>query len=160
MIWDCTEKLRNLIDSNWPLPFDKWPEELREKTNCLAFALGLNIGDCDFGNLVYSNPEIPTPTFSKIFERLLNELGLEWRRIDSVEQSSSDEYVIQIYGFYPVRRLFYTFMDFHVIRRELDGSWVHKPDFKELPSPIDWVDFRKEYPDNEIEGIFAVRKPR
>jgi len=130
------------------------------KTNCLAFALGLSTSGCDFDSFASCNPELPQPDFSEIFERLLDELGLEWRRLTNLEDTNSDEFVIRIYGFYKFKDFMgYDVYDFHVIRRELDGTWVHKPDFKESPCEIDFNSFYLDYPDNEISGTFAVRKP-
>ena len=161
MIWDHIEKLRECIrGDNWPLPYDQWPEELNDDTNCLAFALGLTKVDCDYDSFVSWNPEFPKPKFSAVFERLLNELGFEWRNLENPEKANSDEFIIQIYGFYKFPFLNDTLLDFHVIRRELDGTWIHKPSFNDSPCKIDFEVFHEEYPDNEIAGIYAVRKPQ
>lgn len=160
MIWDYITKLRECIESpGWPLPYDKWPVELRTETNCLAFALGLTKENSSYDSFVSWTSEFPIPSFSKVFERLLDELGLEWKIISRPKEADSDEFVIQIYGFYMYRNFLDYSLDFHVIRRELDGTWVHKPDFKAVPCEIDFDSFRQEYPDNEIASIFAVRKP-
>lgn len=158
MIWDKTDFFREQIkaDSNWPLPYDKWPEG---ETNCLAFGYGLTKSDKCYDNLVDNNPEIPAPPIKEVFKRLHDKLGLVWRELDNPEEAKAYEYVIQIYGWYKFKAYGILFHDFHVIRRELDGNWYHKPDFYLPPSRINWDEFKKEYPDSEISGIFAIRKP-
>ena len=158
MIWTYTNELRQACveQAEWPLAYNNWPKELLKETNCLAFSLGLTLPNMDYDGLVSINPEFPVPRFSEVFERLLTELNLEWRKIDSPMEATCEEYVLQIYGFYRLFRDYHP--DFHVIRRELDGTWVHKPDDKKSPCVINFDEFVKEYPASEISGTYAVRK--
>lgn len=145
------EQIRQCIESpNWPLSCDEWPINLNTSTNCLAFALGLPI----------ANPsifKISTSPFSKLkdlIEHLLNVSGLEYRRLNSVKDAEKDEIIIQGY-----ESIFDNTYCFHVIRRNLDGKWYHKPGFLKGPIPINSFYYMANlYKPENICCIFAVKK--
>ena len=159
MIWDHIGILRKYIAEKSTWPFDDW-SELLSQTNCLAFALGLavDLGDdyLDFGHLFETNSKLTKSDFSGTFERLLTELDLQWRKITSPDEALNDEYIIQTYGLYDLDC--FPYYDFHVIRRDLNGVWVHKPSFRYRPEIIEWKSFSLIYLPKDICGIYAVKK--
>lgn len=157
MLLDHTERLRQYVNI---LPYDKWPTEFNARTNCLAFQLGLTIDlgkdYLELGRLVTPHITVDIQTLQKAYEQLLTEFGFEWRKILRVDDTNNDEYVFQIYG--PFHSDDYPYYDFHVIRRELDGTWVHKPTFGSYPEIIEWKCFSILYPRKTIAGTYAVKK--
>lgn len=157
MILDHTEKLRQYVNI---LPYDKWPTELNARTNCLAFQLGLAIDlgkdYLELGRLFHTRISVNDPSLLKAYEQLLTALGFEWRKILRPDDANSDEYIFQMYG--PFHLDDYPYYDFHAIRRELDGTWVHKTTFGSYPSIIEWKHFSVAYPKTAIFGTYAVKK--
>ena len=158
MILDHTNKLRQYVNI---LPYDKWPTELNARTNCLAFQLGLAIDlgkdYLDLGRLFSTRISVNDhKSFLETYEQLLTELNFEWRRISRPDDANDNEYIFQIYGpFHYDDNLYY---DFHAIRRELDGTWVHKTTFGSYPEIIEWKCFSIIYPRSSILGTYAVKK--
>jgi len=145
------EQIRQCIESsNWPLGCDEWPLQLNTSTNCLAFALGLPI----------ANPsifKISTSSFSKLsslLDYLLSVSGLSYRKLNSVKDADEDEYIIQGYD-----SIIDNTYCYHVIRRNLDGKWYHKPGFLKGPIPIDSFYYMASlYKPENICCIYAVKK--
>ena len=144
-------------DSKWPLVLDEYPHI---HVNCLAFALGLTVPDpgeniygylgCISGIAQY-NIEIG-------FTRDCEVLGIHCRKISSEEECLEGEHLVKVYGFYFIHGPGYTYRDFHVIRRQSDGTWIHKLEYGEPCEVItDWDAFHKEYPESDAH-LFAIRK--
>lgn len=134
---------------------DYYPEV---RTNCLAFALGLSHDD-DY-NL---NDELPiAEAFIQAWNRLV---GGEIRQIRSIDEAKPNEYIFKVYDYTPFRQwqpileYYVTYKDFHVVRRELDGTWVHKPGWNEPPTEItskeDWDELSKEFGSKYV--LFAAK---
>lgn len=141
------EQLRQSIDwDKWPLSSKEWPSRLVESTNCLAFALGLPFPDAD--RFIF------TPTFLKSFiSELLLELGFEYRELKSSKKARSDEVVIECFENLGSNG------SFHVIRRNCDGTWVHKEGWYEAPTEIVFNGyFDCMYPPESLSFILAVKK--
>ena len=140
-----------------PIPAEDYYPEVR--TNCLAFALGVTHAD-DF-NL---NDELPiAEAFVQAWKRLV---GGEIRQILSVDEAEPSEYIFKVYDYTPFRQwhpfleYYVTYKDFHVVRRELDGTtWVHKPGWNEPPAKInskeDWDDLSEEFGSKYV--LFAAK---
>lgn len=145
------EQIRSCIaNPNWPLNCDEWPINLNTSTNCLAFALGLPIGKPDIF-------KVSTSPFSKLedlLEYLLSISGLEYRKLNCVKDAEEDEYVLQGYDMICDNTYCY-----HVIRRNLDGKWYHKPGFLKGAIPIDRFSYMGNlYKPENICCIYAVKK--
>ena len=158
MILDHAEKLRQYVNI---LPYDKWPAELNARTNCLAFQLGLAIDlgkdYLELGKLFNTRTSVDDHNaFLETYGQLLTRLGFEWRKILRVDDANIDEYIFQMYG--PFHFDDYPYYNFHAIRRELDGTWVHKTTFGSYPSIIEWKHFSVAYPKTTILGTYAVKR--
>jgi len=122
-------------------------------TNCFGFATGNTTPVKESEDLYNLDHRFP---IAEAFLRKLSELGYEElpRQIQSVEEANDDEFVIMVFDFsaYPVYIPFMgweTAWDSHVVRREVDGTWVHKPGWDEPPCEIrtdaDWEAIYKEF---------------
>lgn len=129
-----------------PISIQEFPEI---STNCLGFALGLT-EPASKRSSVYNLDE--RFNIADAFKAKLNELGLEIpHQVDSTDEIQPGEYGIMVLGFKPyvvpnpfVGNL--TYYDFHVVRRELDGNWVHKPGWDEPPCIVNnWKDLHEEF---------------
>lgn len=141
----CFELMRQCVNSdNWPLDISNWPYELSTYTNCLAFACGFNFPD--YNKNIFVPPE--NIDIVDYIEYIFKVSNLLYRKISSHE-AENDEYIIQI------RKT--SFGNFHVIRRELDGTWVHKQGWYNAPKQIlDWKYINTLFPHTVC--IFAVKK--
>ncbi len=131
------------------------------ETNCLGFA----IGDTTAVKESQSKYNLDHHySIEEAFIRKLSELGYSTaniRKIENLESAKSNEFVYKVYGF---NKSYYKFMgfqfecyDFHVVRRELDNSWVHKPGWKDEPCIIkgnDWPKIEEEFGKNFV--LFAL----
>lgn len=133
-----------------PIPYQEFPitQEIVDKTNCLAFALGINRAKRKNGEFNLEKTEEP---IEKVFLKKVKELGFnprQFKKISKEHEEKTKGYIIRIYGFEKEigedQKVYY---DFHLIRRELDGQWVHKPGFFYQARPVtkeDWLAiFRK-----------------
>lgn len=147
------EQLRQFINSdNWPLDIDDWPYEVNSKTNCLAFALGLPYPDMHCS--LFTTKSYPLSDAKTLLEIFLKELNLNFRKINSIEEAHLDEYILQVY-----EHKFVSSKYFHIIRRNLDGRWVHKPGWNCGPCEITFEEFfHRTNPKSSISVTFAVKK--
>lgn len=150
MSWDC---LRQCVESkNWPRSVRQWPIELNNDTNCLAFALGLDYADVHreyFG--------LPTCLDLKTYlKRICENVGISYREINSCEEAKEDEMIIKGYEFI---RCLDNRKGFHVIRRELDKTWVHKEGWENMPCEItNWKNFNFFYPEETRSCLIAIKE--
>ena len=149
MSWDC---LRQCVKTKkWPLNTKEWPIKLNNNSNCLAFALGLDYADVHreyFG--------LPTCLDLKTYlKRVCDNVGIRYREIDSCDEAKEDEMIIKGYEF---TRYTDNKKDFHVIRRELDGTWVHKEGWENMPCEItNWTNFNLFYPKESRCCLLAIK---
>ena len=127
-----------------PISLEKFPKDqiTTDKTNCLAFALGIKKPKRrknQYSLLIAKEP------IEKLFLKKVKELGFnpkQFRSIRRIEEEKEKGYIIRLYGFVPEETLDDGIKyDFHVIRREPNGKWVHKPGFFFEPREIlddDW----------------------
>lgn len=139
-----------------PLSVENYPKDT--DTNCLAFALGLTQkGDYDLNDKL---------TIDKAFLEAWNRLvDGNIRQIQSLDEANQDEYVFKVYDFslfrewHPILKFWISFKDFHVCRRELDGSWVHKPGWEDPPEQIvteeQWDNITKDFGSKYV--LFAAK---
>lgn len=160
--------------SDWPRGISEWKNIY--STNCLAFALGLDFPDPDntrfFGRFYsISHPEahfeekekIPPATFAMYFVDTCRILGLNCRRINSPDSAASDEYVMALWGMYSkvdnkrstITKTVYEH-DYHIIRRNLGGKWVHKEGWSNRPEVVEWKCLSLLYPERPM--YFAVKQ--
>lgn len=144
-----------------PIPWNEFPtsHEVITDTNCLAFALGIKkpMQKKHQYSLIMTQEPI-----AKTFLKKVKKLGFNpknFKRIPNIQEEKEKGYVIRVYGFVPDETLDgETFYDFHVIRREPDGKWVHKPGFLfracEI-SKIEWEWILKKYGNRFVS--FAIR---
>ena len=168
-------KLRKIIsDDSWPISIDDWQNSW--STNCLAFALGLDYPDPkehsyygSFGSIcsaqhLFTRSEIASSDLiQKTFIETCQLLGLNCRHISSPNEAQSFEYIIGVFGMYPCMNSvtwrgdpIYQY-DFHLVRRNLDGTWVHKPGWYDNPEKVEWKCLQLLYPERPL--YFAVHKP-
>lgn len=117
-------------------------------TNCIGFSLGI----CEPVRSSSSKFDLDSTYPIEIaFQKKVKELGYEPpRQIASVNEAKENEYVLLVFDFTPYTVNSWgtkvTFADFHVVRRELNGSWVHKPGWKESPCEVNnWEELFKEF---------------
>lgn len=120
-----------------PISWEEFPKNQKviDGTNCLAFVLGIK------------NPkrrkryvlEMTGEPMETIFLRKVKKLGFDpnnFRKIEPEEERKTKGYIIRVYGFIGEDTDEGVMHDFHLIRREPDGQWVHKPGFGYKPQKI------------------------
>ena len=153
-------RLKEDIDSpNWPLSANDYPYV---HTNCLAFALGLTLTDID--EIIYAKigsiSGIPCRLIRPAFLMDCWTLGLNCRIIYNQKEVHPDEHLIKVYGFVPVKLgygLRYPY-GFHIIRRNLDGTWEHKPGYVLPPEKVRWDRLESEF--GTESKMFAISRKR
>lgn len=137
-----------------PVAINLYPESSR--LNCLAFALGIT--SWTYGLSYLEDLNI---TIEQSFARKIKELGFDTvslRLVQSLSEVQPDEYVLKVYDFTPLKDS--PFSNFHVVRRELDCTWVHKPGWDGIPCIInteaEWNDLAKEFGEKFI--LFAIKE--
>ena len=133
-----------------PIPVCQYPRKL--STNCLAFSLGL-VEEIPKSSLLYNLDH--SYSIATAFAKKVKEFGFaEPRRIENLDDLRVGEYAFMVFDYtpYTVNYPFVgpvTLWNFHVVRRELDGTWVHKPGWKDEPTEIksdkEWDDLKKEF---------------
>ena len=127
-----------------PIPYKLFPieKEIIDGTNCLAFALGI-YKPCEEGEDYNLQNNIP---IDKAFLNKVSKLGFDtkkFRKIRTEDEAKVKGSIIRIYQFSKVTLSDGTNTDdFHVIRREINGLWVHKPGFGYCPRVVsitDWM---------------------
>ena len=141
-----------------PIGIEKFPNI---STNCVGFAIG-NTTEVKEAKSNY-DLDFKYP-IDEAFKVKLSELGYSTsnlRKIESLEDANPDEFIFKIYGFnkYTVIRfgIRIPYYDFHVVRRELDGTWVHKPGWNDAPCIItesDWPSIHEEFGEKFV--LFAL----
>ena len=143
-----------------PIPIENFPNV---STNCLGFAIGSteNLSNTSRKyNLAFDLP------IGKSFVYKLKELGYTNlpHEIQCLEDALSGEYVFRVIGFkrrpYLVRSVAVPIYDFHIVRREPNGIWVHKPGWRYPPCIVkdsDWSQFIEDYGSNC--ALFAYNNP-
>lgn len=122
-------------------------------TNCFGFALGITNPVSKSESIYNLDHNFPIP---EAFLQKVDELGYDLkqlRQINSINEAHDDEFVIKVFDFKPfqIRRPFVgwtLYWTYHVVRRELDGTWVHKQGWDEPPCEIhdkDWPEIHKEF---------------
>ena len=130
-----------------PISVTQYPRNL--STNCLAFSLGITrevpTNSEDY-NLDHHLP------IQDAFTQFVLQAGFpKPRAIDNVSEAQKGEYIFMVFDFtpYPIQHPFIgqiTLWDFHVVRREHDGTWVHKPGWKQDPRIVsDWAEIFAEF---------------
>lgn len=114
------------------------------KTNCLAFALGQTEGSENSVFSVYNlehhdrlgNQILISDSFKMSAERF----GLKVKEVNTLEETNG-KFAFIVWGWYPVHQVFggVEYSDFHVLRRNPDGSYEHKPDWYE-PATLTTLD--------------------
>ena len=135
-----------------PIPCQEFPtdEKTLARTNCLAFALGIKtVSKRNRKKYILENQEgsIETIFLKKVKELRFN--PKDFKLLRKEEEWSAEGYIIRVYCF---RTEMYngsgTTCKFHVIRREPNGKWVHKPGFFYQPYELtsaDWNAIGKQY---------------
>lgn len=162
------------LSSDWPRSIRDWKN--LTTTNCLAFALGLDLPDpncTQFYGSFYSishpdanfeeKEKIPPAVFAMYFTDTCKVLGLNCRRITTPNDATADEYVMALWGMYSkpdnkrstITKTVYSH-DYHVIRRNLDGTWIHKEGWSSRPEVVEWKCLSLLYPERPM--YFAVKQ--
>lgn len=147
-----------------PVGVSEWP--MGVNANCLGFAVG-HIESC--GLLKRGKMKLDCSLeIGNAFISRLKSLGYNLpRRISGMEEANSDEFVIAVFGFsnYQLYEQFQGIVsiegDFHLVRRELDGTWVHKPGWIQRPrrvSKADEEDIRRKFDVSKV-ALFAFKAP-
>lgn len=135
-------------------------------TNCFGFAIGDTESlDTTFITPTKFNMDGNFP-IAKAFHKTLSFLGYDElpRQISTLEEATPNEYIFMIFvdGKYSLQIPFMeereVCWDYHIVRRELDGTWVHKPGWKDKPCEIctdaDWEAIHNEFGHEYV--LFAV----
>lgn len=147
-----------------PIGIDKWPVGVN--TNCLGFAIG---HEESFER--YEERTVCLDHCLEIGESFIAKLkALSYnvpRRIKGIDEVKGNEFVIAVFGFasYQTFKQFSGIVgvedDFHLVRRELDGTWVHKPGWNQSPRVVteeDEEDIRKKFDVSKV-ALFAFEAP-
>lgn len=141
-----------------PIPIHMYPYF----GNCLDFATGY-IPPVKSRNQSDLDSSFP---IAEAFLKKLSERGYELpRQIQDESEAHEGECILKVFDFtdfeqqHPYFKDFtITFKDFHVCRRELNGTWVHKPGWEEPPCEIrseDWEAIKEEFGDRFV--LFAFK---
>lgn len=133
------------------------------KSNCLAFAIGdtRNPDSFEDGFDLDHNFKIEEAFLKKLTQLGYDELP---HQIEKIEDALPNEYVFLLFDWteynqkVPCLNFWVTSWDYHVARRELDGTWVHKPGWKDSPCEIssqeDWNSLYNEFGEKYV--LFAL----
>lgn len=143
-----------------PISVSQYPRNI--STNCLAFSLGITKEIPESSDLynLDANYTIETAFEKKVLDLVFTKP----RHINSVHDLQPEEYAFMVFDFTPyiIWNPFLgnmTFWDFHVIRRELDGTWVHKPGWHDTPEVVnDWKAIHKEFGNKIVLFALAPKK--
>ena len=130
-----------------PISVEKFPDI---STNCLGFAVG-SLENIEQSKKDYNLDE--TLPIGDAFISWLEQHDFQVpRQISSLDEAQPSEYVFKIIGFktYNYRQFGVNIpiYDFHVIRREPNGIWVHKNGWYCEPSIVseeDWANFEEDF---------------
>ena len=128
-----------------PIPYELFPKkvEVINGTNCLAFALGICAPRRKGEDYALEKTDI---TIEIAFLNKVRKLGYDtrkFRRICTEDERKVKGYIIRVYDFANVTLSDGTKTeDFHVVRREPNGQWVHKPGFGYYPRRVSMEDWR------------------
>ena len=127
-----------------PISLRDWPRFTY--TNCFGFAIGYS-EYLEFYEVEIFNMD-KTLGIKEAFCTKIEELGYNLPRcINEISEANSDEYVLAVFGFvnYQEKTLFgkeIDVPDYHLMRRELDGTWVHKMGWYQEPRVVNSNDAR------------------
>lgn len=126
-----------------PMNIETFNKLTGKKANCMLFAFGKTKDD-NMSILDYNLWGFRTKPIKEIVEKAGAEFGgLKLRKIDSLEVAPKDKYLIGFYLQNPKDE--YGEYDYHFIRRELDGSWVEKPNWIKQACIANLADLRIEF---------------
>ena len=147
-----------------PIGIGEWTVGVH--TNCLGFAIG---HEESFER--YKERTVCLDNRLEIGEAFITKLkGLGYkipRRINGIDEANDEEFVIAVFGFasYQTFKQFCGIVevedDFHLVRRELDGTWVHKPGWYQAPRVVsqeDEADIRSKFDVSKV-ALFAFQAP-
>lgn len=136
-----------------PLSISQFPTNI--ETNCFGFAIGRTLKHQEFSSDYVLDSSLP---IGKAFIKKLKEFGyknlpVEVKNINLVPEGC---YVFMAIGFKEKQVQTYSLgipfkdriFDYHIIRREPSGTWVHKPGWGYPPTyirPEDWNTFKELY---------------
>lgn len=135
-----------------PIPYEVFPRERKviDGTNCLAFAMGIYEPKWEAERDDY-NLEMGIP-IEKAFLKKVRKLGFDtknFKRIRTEDEANWAGYIIRVYDFVEVKLNDGTTTDdFHVIRREPNEKWFHKPGYgyyQRRVSIEDWIIILRQY---------------
>lgn len=150
-----------------PIPYEVFPREREviDGTNCLAFAMGIYEPKWGAERKQY-NLEMGIP-IEKAFLKKVRELGFDtkkFKRIKTEDEEKWAGYVIRVYAFVKLKLEDGTITDdFHVIRREPNGKWFHKPGYgyyQRRVSIEDWIIILRQYDNGFVSFAIEVWKKR
>ena len=127
-----------------PIPVEEFPNV---PTNCFGFAIGCTVPN--YGSPIYNlNVDLPLADsfLSKLKELEYTSLP---RKIDKIEDAKEGEYIFMVLGFNGYA--------YHVLRREPDKVWVHKPGWVGKPRIVtsdDWSNIYGFYGQKSV--YFAI----
>ena len=143
-----------------PLNIQDFP---KQKSNCLAFAIGdtRNPDSFEDGFDLDHNFKIEEAFLKKLTQLGYDELP---HHIEKIEDALPNEYVFLLFDWteykqkVPCLNFWVTSWDYHVVRRELDGTWVHKHGWKDSPCDVssqeDWDALYNEFGEKYV--LFAL----
>lgn len=128
-----------------------------EKTNCYAYALGLDINYDDLGIEGYEpgftyKEKLPLhfngdDLINNVVKDLDN-LEIDFRHVNSCYKLCSGEWRIAIFGGYRFTDV--KFDDFHFMKQTVDGIWIHKPGYYGKPTNLKDISPRESYIDDYV----------
>lgn len=146
--------------SSWPISINEWNKFYSDvHCNCLAFAFGLPVNDpCEriFSDLCSISRITQRNSIPLAIKADCDMLGLECVELDD-PNVVCDCHVFAVWGFYVYTIGDFTYYDFHIARKELDGTWVHKPGWYKHPEVTTLEEIILDY-DGDIPHYFAIKK--
>lgn len=115
-------------------------------TNCFAFALGLTENGGRY-ELPRKDVDGCNVKIAEAFKYRAAYNNIMLREVSSLEETEGKVAFI-LFGWF-------AFANFHVVRKNSDGTFEHKPDWKEPATEVTWEEIRKEYPEDYHVFILA-----
>lgn len=144
-------------------PANTLSKEQEKSWNCICFALG----NAEAAGL-FETPYLPSiRNFSNKFEEVLTTLEIEFEKIEDldpanqVEDTYPGEYVIALIGYqYPLPDDDCGFeTDYHVVRKNPSGDWIHKDGYPNPVEPFDVKDEWKNLSDHPYKWFWKIKQP-
>jgi len=117
-----------------------------KNTNCFAFVFGITENQTSMFELISRDPDGERIKIEKAFISQAKKFGIDLKQVNSLEEAKGKDAFI-LWGWYRNIPLFGISDDFHVARKNSDGTFEHKAGFGEPAENTTLEKLTKEYPE-------------